>query len=251
MSVAPAPAAEGALQGRVILVVGAGGGLGSAAAVACARAGATVVLLGRHLRRLERVYDQAAAVGAPPLLYPLDLHGASPDDYAELAQRLQQELGRLDGVLVCAADFAGLTPFELTEPTVLVRTLHVTLTAPALLVQACLPLLRRQPDAAVVFCVDDLDTVGGAYWGGYGLAQHGLRGLLSSLHAELQRGPVRVHGLNPGPMRTALRARAWSLDEDADARGPERAATLAVTLLSPAGADRRGQVVSSAEHDAH
>ena len=97
------------LDGRVILVAGAAGGLGSAASVACARAGATVVLLGRKVAPLNRVYDAASAVGPEPLLYPLDLVGAAPDDYAELALRIETELGRLDGILHCAADFKGLT----------------------------------------------------------------------------------------------------------------------------------------------
>jgi len=247
----PGPAQDGAglqekvLQDRVILVVGAGGGLGSAAAIACARAGATVVLCGRKPRRLERVYDQVRAAGPEPLLYPLDLEGATPDDHAELAARLHSELGRLDGILVCAADFPGLTPFELADPASFARSLHVTLTAPAWLVQACLPLLKQRDDAAIVFCVDDPARVGAAYWGGYGAAQHGLRGLLASLHDELRAGPVRVSGLQPGPMRTALRARAWSLDEDSRASGPEQAAAMAVGLLGACGAAHRGQVMDA------
>jgi len=243
MSLAASPDAEaGALEGRVILVVGAGGGLGSAAAVACAAAGATVILLGRKPRRLDRVYAQVQQAGPEPLLYPLDLEGATPDDFAELASRVQAELGRLDGIFVCAADFPGLTPFELAEPAAFARSLHVTLTAPALLVQACLPLLKQRDDAAVVFCLDDPARVGAAYWGGYGVAQHGLRGLLASLHDELKQGPVRIAGLQPAPMRTALRARAWSLDQDDVAGGPEKAAAEAVMLLSPQGLTWRGSV---------
>lgn len=245
MNARPVPAPEdAALDGRVILVVGAGGGLGSAAAVACARAGATVVLLGRKPRRLDRVYQQVQAVGPEPLLYPMDLEGAGPDDFAELAARLESELGRLDGVLVCAADFPGLTPFELADPASFARSVHVTLIAPAWLLQACLPLLRRQADAAIVLCVDDPATVGAAYWGGYGVAQHGLRGLLASLHDELKSGPVRVAGLHPGPMRTALRARAWSLDQDDAACPPEAAAAHVVTLLSAQGAAWRGDILA-------
>ena len=100
---------DAVLAGRVVLVAGAHGGLGSAASLACARAGASVVLLGRRLPKLNRLYDSIAAEGAEPLLYPLDLEGASPDDYAELASRLQSEFGRLDGLLHCAAEFRGLT----------------------------------------------------------------------------------------------------------------------------------------------
>lgn len=242
--------ADGALDGRplqdrVVLVAGAGGGLGSAAAVAAAEAGATVVLLGRKPRRLDRVYAQVQAVGPEPLLYPLDLEGAGPDDYAELAQAVAQELGRLDGLLVCAAHFPGLTPFELADPASFARAVHVTLTAPAWLAQACLPLLRQREDAALVFTVDAPERVGRAYWGGYGVAQHGLRGLIGSLHDELARSPVRVSGLYPGPLRTALRARAYSIDQDPAARGPEAAAAAAVTLLSAAGQMWRGQVLDA------
>lgn len=232
----------GSLADRVILIAGAGGGFGSAAAVACAEAGATVVLLGRKPRRLDRVYAAVQAAGPEPLLYPMDLEGATPDDYAALAERLQSELGRLDGLLYCAADFAGLTPFELADPAAFARAVHVNLTAPAWLAQACLPLLRQRGDAALVFTVDDPARVGQAYWGGYGAAQHGLRGLISSLHDELGRSPVRVSGLQPGPMRTALRARAFSLDEDRSARDPVDCAQAAVLLLSAAGAAHRGQI---------
>ncbi|KAF1016374.1 MAG: putative oxidoreductase YciK [Stenotrophomonas maltophilia] len=247
MSGAPSPSpAAGALDGRVILVAGAGGGLGSAAAVAAAAAGATVVLLGRKPRRLDRVYAQVQEAGPEPLLYPMDLEGAGTDDHAELARALQAELGRLDGLLCCAAHFPGLTPFELADPASFARALHVTLTAPAWLAQACLPLLRQADDAAMVFCVDDPERVGRAYWGGYGAAQHGLRGLIGSLHDELANGPVRVSGLYPGPLRTALRARAYSLDQDPVAQTPENAADAAVTLLSSAGAAWRGRILNAA-----
>jgi len=234
------------LADRVILVAGAGGGLGSAAAIACAAAGATVVLLGRKLRRLDRVYTAVEAVGPEPLLYPLDLEGATPDDYATLAERLQSELGRLDGVLYCAADFAGLTPFEHADPAAFARAVHVNLTAPAWLAQACLPLLRQRDDAALVFTVDDPARVGRAYWGGYGAAQHGLRGLITALHDELANSPVRVSGLQPGPMRTALRARAYSIDEDGMARDPVACAAAAVELLSAQGIAHRGTVLDLA-----
>ncbi|UQY88998.1 SDR family NAD(P)-dependent oxidoreductase [Stenotrophomonas rhizophila] len=244
MSAVPSVAVGTAsLADRVILVAGAGGGLGSAAAIACAAAGATVVLLGRKPRRLDRVYTAVEAVGPEPLLYPLDLEGATPDDYATLAERLQSELGRLDGVLYCAADFAGLTPFEHADPAAFARAVHVNLTAPAWLAQACLPLLRQRDDAALVFTVDDPARVGRAYWGGYGAAQHGLRGLITALHDELANSPVRVSGLQPGPMRTALRARAYSIDEDGMARDPVACAAAAVELLSAQGIAHRGTVL--------
>ena len=232
----------GALRDRVVLINGAQGGLGSAAAQACTRAGATVVLLGRKPPKLSRVYDACARLGLEPLLYPLDLEGAAPDDYAEMADRIHRELGRLDGLLHCAAEFRGLTPLEHTDPANFARAVHVNLTAPWWLSQACLPLLKQSPDAALVFALDDMSRVGQAYWGGYGLAQHGLRAMVGMLHAELANSSVRVSALQPGPMRTSLRAKAYAEDEDLQARDPADYAEACVTLLSPAGAEHRGQV---------
>ena len=231
-----------ALDGRVILVSGAHGGLGSAAAVACAQAGATVVLLGRKVPKLNRVYDAVVQAGVEPLLYPLDLEGATPDDYAELADRIRVELGRLDGVLHCAVEFKGLTPLEHTDPAAFARAVHVNLTAPWWLSQACLPLLRQSADAALVFALDDLDRVSQAYWGAYGIAEHGLAAMVGMLHAELATSSVRVSALQPGPMRTGLRARAYADDNDLHAREAADYAGACVTLLSSSGAEHRGQV---------
>ncbi|MFC7522092.1 SDR family NAD(P)-dependent oxidoreductase [Xanthomonas populi] len=228
----------------VVLITGAAGGLGAAAAQACASAGATVVLLGRKVRPLERIYDVVAKLGPEPLLYPLDLAGATPDDYAALAQRLQSELGGLHGLLHCGADFAGLTPAELAAPADFARNIHINLTARAWLTQACLPLLRQRDDAAVVFVIDDPARVGQAYWGAYGAAQHAQRGLLASLHHETATGAVRISGLQPGPMRTALRARAFTHQQDSEAVDPARYASACVTLLSMAGAVHRGAIWS-------
>ena len=236
------------LAGRVVLVAGAHGGLGSAASLACARAGATVVLLGRKVPKLNRLYDALAAEGPGPMLYPLDLEGASPDDYAELATRLEAETGRLDGVLHCAAEFRGLTPLAHTDPADFARALHIGLTARWWLTQACLPLLSGAPggDGAVVFAIDDLALTGKAFWGGYGVAQHGLAALIAMLQAELGADGPRISGLQPGPMRTTLRGRAFMADQDRDARDPSAYAAACVELLSPAGAAWRGDIMVAA-----
>lgn len=235
--------ADGALAGRVVLVVGAAGALGSAAALGAGAAGATVVLLGRKVPPLERLYDRLLAAGAPqPAIYPLDLGGASPDDHAALAASIERECGRLDGVLLASAHFAALAPLELTPPMEWLRALHVNLAAPGLLLAACLPQLKRAPDAAIVAALDDPATVAGAYWGGYGVAKQGLEALLAMLADELENGPVRVHGLLPPPLKSALRARAWIADRDPAAVDPAVAAAAAVALLSPAGAAFRGAV---------
>jgi len=232
------------LAGRVILISGAHGGLGAAAARACAAAAANVVLLGRRVPQLERVYDELAAIGPQPAIFPIDLEGASPADYADMVQRLRGEFGRLDGVLHCAAEFRGLSPLELTEALDFARTLHVNLTAPWLLSQACLPLLREASDAALVFVLDDRQQVGRAYWGAYGVAEHALAGLVAILSDELDNSPVRVSALQPGPMRTALRARAHFGVDPAQWPEPAHYAPALVHLLSAAGAEHRGRIWS-------
>lgn len=239
-------AASRALDGRVVLVVGAHGGLGRAASIAIARAGAHAVLLGRKVPKLNRVYDAIdalAAEGVPAAVnYPLDLEGATPPDYAELAERIRAAHGRLDGVLFCAAQFKGLTPIEHSDPAAVARAIHVNLTARIWLAQACLPLLKAADDAALVFTVDDRARTSGAYWGGYGISQQGTATLVSMLHAELANSAVRVSALQPGPMRTTLRAMAYVEEDDRVALDPARYADACVTLLSAEGAAHRGQV---------
>jgi NAD(P)-dependent dehydrogenase (short-subunit alcohol dehydrogenase family) len=242
VSEVPVDAAPPALAGRVILVAGANGGLGQAASLACAQAGARLVLLGRRVPKLNRLLDAIEKAGAEASAYPLDLEGAAPDDYAQMAERIGAAYGQLDGVLHCAAEFRGLTPLLHTDPADFARAVHVNLTARWWLTQACLPLLEQREDAAVVFAIDDISRVGGAYWGGYGIAQHSLIGLVHMLQAELAHSPVRVSGLQPGPMRTPLRARAYAADEDRQARDPATYAAHCVALLSAAGAAHRGQV---------
>lgn len=237
-----ADAAPRSLDGRVVLVVGAHGGLGRAASLAAAAAGARVVLLGRRVPRLERLLDAIAAKGGQASAYPLDLEGASPDDYADLAARIDAEYGRLDGLLHAAAEFRGLTPLLHADSAGFARALHVNLTAPWWLTQACLPLLLRAPDAALVFACDDVARVGGAYWGGYGIAKQGVEALVRMLHAELANTGVRVAGLQPGPMRTSLRERAYADDAPHAACAPEAYADACVELLSAAGAAHRGRV---------
>ncbi|MBS3897046.1 MAG: SDR family NAD(P)-dependent oxidoreductase [Xanthomonadaceae bacterium] len=239
----PFPAAPARpLAGRVIVLTGAHGELGQAAALACARAGARLVLLGRKVPKLNRVYDAVKALGPEPALYPIDLAGADPSDYETLADTVERELGGLHGILHTAADFAGLTPLENTPPEQFARQWQVNLTARWFLTQACLPALRRAGDSAVVFVVDAPERVGGAYWGAYGLAQQANQGLMRMLHEETAASSVRVAALQPGPMRGALRARAFV--DEAALRVPAAAAYAAacVSLLSPEGRVHRGTV---------
>lgn len=232
------------LAGRVILVTGASGGLGQAVSLACAAAGASVVLLGRNVRALESVYDSIkAAGGSEPAIYPLNLEGASPRDCDGVAAAIERDLGGLDGVVHAAARFDGLTPLDVLPAEEWLRVLQVNLTAPFLLMQALLPLLQARTDSAAVFVLDDLERMRRAHWGAYGVAKAGLETLAAILHQEHDAGPLRVHALLPAPMRTALRKMAWFGEDTLQHPLPAVTAMAVVYLLSPAGMDARGALL--------
>ena len=232
-----APPAE-LLKDKVVLITGAGGGIGSAVAQASARAGATVVLLGRTVSKLEAVYDAITAAGGPePAIYPLNLEGATYKNYEELAATIEREFGRLDGLVHCAALFDHLKPLAEHEPALWLRCVQVNLTAPFLLTQVCMPLLQAAPAASIVFVNDLGNCTAQPYWGAYGVAKAGLEHLTQVLARELRATPVRVNSLDPGPVKTALRARAFPAAASASARAPEAVAPAFLYLL---GADSTG-----------
>ena len=241
------PAAD-SLRERVVLVTGATGGLGRATALAVAGAGATVVLLGRRVRALEALYDEVEKLGAPtPALYPMDLAGATPKDYVDLAAAVERECGRLDGIVHAAAQFDTLQPFEQQTAAEWTRTQQVNVTAPFLLSQACLPLLKRVDDAAIVFIFDDVARVGNAFWGGYGVSKHALLGLASIVHEETESTTVRTHAILPGPMRTALRRAAYYGEDTLGHPDPVHAAAAIAWVLGADAHSVRGQTLDLRE----
>ena len=204
------PAADH-LAGRVILVTGATDGIGRAAALAFARHGATVVLLGRKVRKLERVYDEIEAEGLPqPAIYPMNLEGAAPKDYDELAVRLEEAFGRLDGLLHNAAELGTLTPMQLYAPETWSRVMQVNVNAAFLLSRACIGLLAKSEDASVLFSSDTVGRKGKAYWGAYGVSKFAIEGMMQILAHELEgTSPVRVNSIDPVAVRTAGRLAAY------------------------------------------
>ncbi|HJW06393.1 MAG TPA: SDR family NAD(P)-dependent oxidoreductase [Rhodanobacter sp.] len=237
------PAAD-TLADRVVLVTGAYGGLGGAVARAASRAGATVVITGKRKRQLEQLYDAMLAEGlAEPVIHPLDMELATPRDYAALAEGLERDFGRLDGIVHAAVSFGGLTPISMHKPDAWLRAMHVNVNAPFALTQACLPLLTQAADSAVVFVLDDPALLQRAHWGGYGASKAALERFVAILHEETDSGPLRVHAMLPAPMRTALRQLAY-FGEDLLLRPlPDAAAAAAVYLLGAQGAEARGTVL--------
>ncbi len=245
ISAAPAWQTESdSLSGRVIMITGAAGGLGHATALACAGAGATVVLSGHKVRALEKLYDEVAALGrAEPAILPLDLAGAAPADYDTVIEALENGFGRLDGLVHAAAHFEHLTPLSSKDPEEWLRDIQVNLNAPFFLSQACMPLLQAAPDSAVVFVLDDPERLGRAHWSGYGVAKASLERLASILHEETDDSPLRVHALLPAPMRTALRRKAWFGEDSMALPPPDDTAAALVYLLSAEGTAARGKLL--------
>ena len=232
----------GAFASRTVLVTGAGSGLGRSVALGAARAGAQVILLGRTVRTLEATHDRIAEAGGPaPAIYPMDLAGAGPAHYAELADRIEQSFGRLHGIVHAAAAFSGLAPLVHTEPEDWMRTLHVNLSAPFLVTSACLPLLQRVPDAAVVFVGDARSRRVGAYWGAYAVSKVGIEGLAGVLADEVESaGTPRIACVRPGPMRTDLRRRAFPAETPDAVPEPDAAAGVVLFALDSTAAVTHG-----------
>jgi NAD(P)-dependent dehydrogenase (short-subunit alcohol dehydrogenase family) len=238
------------LAGRVVLVTGAGDGLGRATALACARHGATLVLLGRTVAKLEQAYDAIKAVaGAEPAIYPLNLAGATWNDYEQLGETLAREFGRLDGLAHCAAHFRNFAPLASVEPNDWLESLQVNVTAPFALTRHCLPLLERSssagggsPGASIVFVSDACGRAGKAYAGPYGVSKFAVEGLMQTWAPELEGARVRVNSLDPGPMDTALRRKGFS--ESVRGASPDAAARAVLWLLGPDSAPATGTAFS-------
>ncbi|SFS05587.1 NAD(P)-dependent dehydrogenase, short-chain alcohol dehydrogenase family [Dyella sp. OK004] len=233
--------AEGSLSGRVVLVTGAYGGLGSAVARAASRAGATVVITGKRKRQLEQLYDAMVAEQLPePVIHPLDMEIATPNDYLNMAEGLERDFGRLDGIVHAAVSFNGLVPLAMHKPDDWLRALHVNVSAPFALTQACMPLLTQAADSSVVFVLDDPERVSKAHWGGYGVSKAALERFAEILHQETESSPLRVHALLPAPMRTALRREAYFGEDTSKQPLPDATAEAAVYLLGPQAVAARG-----------
>ncbi len=222
------------LAGRTILITGASGGLGSALARECAKAGASVILCGRNAVKLERVYDEIESMGAPqPAIAMLDLANATAVDYDSLAATIGEEFGRLDGVVHAAALLGDRTPLEQYDVPTWCRVLHVNLTAPFILTQVLLPALRKSPDASVVFVSSGVVKVPRPFWGAYAVAKSGLEAVRAMWSSELEGEPnIRVNSVNPGRMRTPMRAAVYPAEDPNTVPAPASVSGPFLYLLS-------------------
>lgn len=233
------------LAGRIILISGAGGGLGGVAAKACAAAGARIVLLDRAVKSLERIHDEILASGAlQPAIYPLDLGNASESDFLELAEIIEANFGALHGLLHSAAELGSLGPLADVGMGQWDALLRVNLTAVHALTRALLPLMQRADDASLVFTSDSSARMGRAYWGGYGVAKMALEGMARMWAEELaSAGRIRVNVLTPGPVRSPLRRKSHPGELPEETPPPESLAARYVYLLGPESRGLHGHIL--------
>jgi NAD(P)-dependent dehydrogenase (short-subunit alcohol dehydrogenase family) len=231
------------LAGRVILVTGAGDGIGAAAAMACAAHGATVILLGRTTRKLEKVYDAIEQAGYPQAaIYPMNLEGAAPKDYDDLAATIEQEFGRLDGLLHNASLLGTLTPLGQYDIEQWSKVMQVNLNAPFLLTRACLELLKKSDDASLLFTTSSVGRQGRAYWGAYAISKAANENMMQIWADELESNThVRANSINPGAVRTSMRARAYPGEDPNTLPKPDDILATYLYLLGPDSNGVRGQ----------
>ena len=228
------------LSGKTILVTGASEGIGRAASLAYAGCGAEVLLLSRNEERMEALYDEIVALGAPePALLPMDLAKATHDDFVTLAGSLSEALPKLDGLLHNAAILGDRSPVELYDPETWNKVMHVNATAPFLLSRAMIPLLRKSDDASVIFTSSGVGRKAKAYWGAYAVSKFAVEGLSQLLSEELddERHNVRVNSLNPGATRTNMRAHAYPAENPQQNPAPEDLMPIYLYLM---GKDSQG-----------
>ncbi len=239
-------AEDNELEGKVILVTGAGAGIGRVAALTYARHGATVLLLGRTTSKLEAVYDEIESMGAKqPAILPMDLEKASYDEMQKLERLIDKEFGQLDGILNNAGILGTLTPLEMYDVDMFAKVMHINSTATFMLTQALLPLLKDAKNGSIVFTSSSVGTHPRAFWGAYALSKQALEGMSDIFTQETQNTTnLRFNCINPGGTRTNMRAHAFPGESPMSLKTPEDIMPGYLYLMSDKSIGVRGQVVA-------
>ena len=233
------------LDGKTILVTGAGDGIGRVAALTYARYGATVLLLGRTSSKLEYVYDEIESLGGKqPAMLPMNLEGATYAEMQQLEGLINKEVGQLDGILHNAGILGQLTPLEMYDVDTFAQVMKVNFTATFMLTQALLPLLKDADHGSVVFTSSTVGTHPRAFWGAYALSKQAVEGMSDIFTQETQNTTnLRFNCINPGGIRTNMRAHAYPGENPMSLKTPEDIMSAYVCLMSNESIGVRGQVV--------
>jgi len=230
------------LKDKVVIVTGANRGFGRAMTLDLAKAGATVIMLGRDLGSLETVYDEVVDLGyQEPVLYPFDLEGATPEHYEQLQANLLEHFSQLDGLIHNAGIIGTMMPIEQYDIKLWYSTMQINVNAPFMLTQFLIPLLNKSADARVLFLSSSVGRDARAYWGAYGVSKFAIEGLSKTLSEELEKTNIKVNSLDPKRMRTKMRQIAYPA-ENADKNPlPESLSPAIVYLMSEATKGLNGE----------
>jgi NAD(P)-dependent dehydrogenase (short-subunit alcohol dehydrogenase family) len=240
------PNTAASLAGKIILVTGAGDGIGKQAALTYAKAGATVILLGRTVKKLEAVYDQIVAAGAPePAIVPLDMKGATKSHYQAMCSTIIEQFGRLDGLLQNASILGVLSPFEHIDESSWNDIMQVNLTAQFLMTQALMPALKRGEQASIVFTSSAVGRQGRAFWGPYAVSKFATEGLAQVIADEYAGSSIRINVINPGATRTTMRSKAYPAEDASNLKTPADIMALYVYLMSDDSIAINGQSLNA------
>ncbi len=219
------------LDNKTILITGAAGGLGSALARASLAAGANVILLDINQSVLEHIHDEAQAQHRDAVsLLPLDLSKAGPEDYQEIVMQIRRQHDVLDALVHCAVSFDALRLLEQIEPLEWQQQMQINLTAPWLLSNACMPLLRAAEAGMLIFMLEDMEKSAAAFRGAYGIAKHATRAMVS-MYKQVNTD-LTILGVNPGPMRSELRQKFYYAENPADQPEPQTKARQLIKILA-------------------
>lgn len=234
------------LKDKTILVVGAGAGIGKAAALTYAKLGATVILLGKTVKKLEAVYDEIIALGAPePAIIPLDLKGATKQNYIDMSATIAQQFGKLDGALLNASMLGELSPFTQIHEQIFDDVMNVNVKAQFLLAQALIPSLLLADSASLIFTSSGVGNQGRAYWGPYSMSKFATEGMMQIVADEYESSNLRTNAINPGATRTAMRASAYPAEDKEVLPTPEDIMPLYVYLMSDDSKQVNGKVLKA------
>jgi len=232
------------LKDRILLVTGAGQGLGRAASLAFARLGATVILLGRTVKKLEATYDEImAAGGAQPAIFPMDIGAATDANFEEMAQAIGYQFRHLHGIVHCAAHFEALQPQSLETLTDWLTLFRVNAAAPAAINRSCVPYLELGAGSVILVG----ETHGHnpvAYWGGFAVSKAALEAYFKVQADEWSDTPMRINLLLPGPFHSPQRTRTHPAEDMRQLPSPEEIASWLVWLMGDDSKEVRGQIVS-------
>jgi NAD(P)-dependent dehydrogenase (short-subunit alcohol dehydrogenase family) len=238
----------GELKDKVILVTGANRGFGLAITMDLSKAGATVIMLGRDLGSLEYAYDAVLNAGyKEPILYPLDLEGATPENYQELQDNVLEKFDKLDGLIHNAAILGVQMPIEQYDIKLWYSTLQINLSAPFMLTQFLIPALVKSEDARILFLSSSVGREARAYWGAYSVSKFGIEGFAKTLSEELEKTNITVNTVNPGKLRTEMRRTAYPAEDSSTVPTPEEKSAAIVYLLSSLSPKMNGEQLTIAD----